>query len=72
MARKKGGKVLRKISKTFVLKVETENTAFEDAGEGVELARILRKAADRVETGAISGPLMDINGNRVGEYSGGR
>lgn len=47
--------------------IETENAAFNDA-PATELARILRKLADRIEYSPdpyIS--LRDINGNKVGE-----
>lgn len=62
----------------FTLKIETDNAAFGDQdGKGdnisedcfAEVARILRKTADRVEREAVSGPLMDVNGNKVGEFS---
>jgi len=33
-----------------------------------ELARILRKAADKIAAGQTEGKLMDVNGNSVGEY----
>ena len=57
----------------FALKIKTENAAFENdhQGEGLELARILRRLADKVENIGGSddhGVLMDVNGNRVGEW----
>ncbi len=53
----------------------TDNAAFQELGEAAEIARILRAAADRVEVHGVGGstvPLLDYNGNRVGEitYSG--
>ena len=33
-----------------------------------EIARILRKVADQVESGATYGVMNDINGNRCGEW----
>ncbi len=50
----------------ITITINTDNAAF---GEypGEEVARILRKAAQRVEdNGPSDFPLMDYNGNRVG------
>lgn len=47
------------------------NAAFQEdeGGPEMEVARILRHAADRVEDGFLdAGSLYDINGNKVGEY----
>ena len=57
------------MAKTFRLTIKTENAAFEDDGLHVEVARILRALADKLE-----GPydftryhaLLDGNGNKVG------
>jgi hypothetical protein len=49
------------------LEVQCDNAAFGDAFE-VELARILRVAADRIERGADRGNLLDVNGNTVGAF----
>jgi hypothetical protein len=54
----------------LTLYIDMDNAAFEDA-PGQEAARILRAAARKVE-GAQTGdigyfPLMDSNGNKVGE-----
>ncbi len=52
---------------TFTLKIDTDNAAFEFP-EG-EVARILRHVANLVENGGYrEGPLLDVSGNRVGEY----
>ena len=55
----------------FTIKIETDGAAF-DWCPGLELATILRKLADRVEThsypGAAAGNLLDHNGNTVGEW----
>ena len=54
----------------FEMECGIENSAFDHPGE--ELARILRKLADRVESweGSISDDfhdlIMDANGNKVG------
>jgi hypothetical protein len=58
----------------FKLYVEMDNAAFgEDSGDrGVELARVLRTAAERIERCGVSqgdeGNLRDVNGNRVGGW----
>lgn len=47
------------------------NAAFqeEEGGPEMEVARILRRAAERVEEGFLdAGSLWDTNGNKVGEY----
>ncbi|MFJ3084351.1 hypothetical protein ACIPJG_31985 [Streptomyces halstedii] len=47
------------------------NAAFqeEEGGPEMEVSRILRHAATRVEEGFLdAGSLYDINGNKVGEY----
>lgn len=52
---------------TFTLTVVTDNAAFDDSPTG-ELARLLRLTAGRVEDGELHGNLLDISGNRVGEF----
>ena len=52
----------------MTLTIRTGNAAFEGIPE-LEIARILRVAADRLERepdGLEGFPLMDANGNRVG------
>jgi hypothetical protein len=49
----------------FDLQIQTVNAAFEDSPE-LEVARILRDAADRIEGGDFHFGLYDVNGNRVG------
>jgi hypothetical protein len=47
-----------------------DNAAFGDCDQEAaeELARILRKVANRIESNPIEpGAIMDINGNKVGE-----
>jgi hypothetical protein len=50
--------------------MKTDNAAFEAGGD--EIASILRKLADRVDShlypGAAAGILHDTNGNDVGEW----
>ncbi|PAV30236.1 hypothetical protein CIL05_07145 [Virgibacillus profundi] len=50
-----------------IIKIKTENAAFEEVGVGNELARILKDMADQLED-AYNFPktLMDLNGNKVG------
>jgi hypothetical protein len=53
----------------FKFTIETRNAAFEDMGN--EIARILRKLADKVEESELNEfdakfSLMDYNGNKVG------
>jgi hypothetical protein len=50
--------------------IETENAAFQDGNREYEIARILRKLADDVESGKSVKKLMDINGNSCGIVSG--
>ena len=51
----------------FTLNIQTDNAAFQDDGPSVEVVRILRELADKIErTGADDYSLIDINGNRVG------
>ncbi len=50
----------------FALTIETSNDAFtEDAS--IEVARILREIADRIERGQTEIIVRDINGNRAGK-----
>lgn len=52
----------------FKLEIDTGNAAFEDEGKGYEIARILRDIAAKVENGADSGSVRDLNGNKVGTF----
>lgn len=56
----------------FTLTIDTDNAAFENGGNE-EIARILRKLADRVLYGTQDqdefGVVLDINGNRVGNWT---
>lgn len=53
----------------FTLTVKTGNEAFSDGNLALELARILRKAAERLEAGETDGRLRDCNGNTVGTFT---
>lgn len=51
--------------------MQTDNAAFEDPGE---VARVLRSLADRLDTcenpiNAVTGRLLDSNGNSIGTYT---
>lgn len=51
----------------FKLEFATDNAAFEVPF--AEIARILRDVAERIERGAVSAPVRDINGNTVGAFA---
>jgi hypothetical protein len=51
----------------FTLDITLDNAAFED-DPCMEIARILRETADKVERGKHDGRTMDYNGNGVGKY----
>lgn len=51
----------------FTLTIESDNAVFDDELES-EVARILKKTAALVLQGFQSHPIMDENGNRVGEW----
>lgn len=51
----------------FKVEIETGNAAFED-DRNMELARILRQIAERLENGEDAGRVLDINGNKVGSF----
>jgi hypothetical protein len=48
--------------------IKTDNAAFDDDGGAVEIARILRNIADRLDQGEREGAAVDANGNKVGEF----
>lgn len=52
----------------FIVSIETDNAAFADDLYDVEIARILRTVADKVERGIIDARILDINGNTVGKH----
>lgn len=53
----------------FLLNIHCNNAAFGD-WPGIEVARILREQANRVDgdTEGTHGTIRDSNGNRVGEW----
>lgn len=56
----------------FIVKIESDNAAFADDLAAHELARILRRLADKL-VGAIpfieEGTVLDVNGNTVGDWT---
>lgn len=51
----------------FKLTIKTDNEAFSE-DPGYEIARILKKIAQKLEDGDTNGPVMDVNGNKVGQW----
>lgn len=56
------------------IEIDMSNAAFEEAGQGVEVARILRKLSDELDTDPDElresfWDLRDINGNVVGRFT---
>ena len=52
----------------FELQFDTNNYVFDDDA-ATETAMHLRQAADRIEAGFLDGPIIDINGNRIGQFN---
>lgn len=50
----------------FTLTFKTQNAAFDS---GVEVARILRTIAEKVDQDYSEGTVRDINGNTVGKWT---
>jgi hypothetical protein len=50
------------------IKFSVDSAAFEACPE-LEIIRILKEIEERVAYGQTSGAIMDINGNKVGEWS---
>ena len=48
------------------IKIRTENAAYED--NPYEIVRNLRDIANKIEFGYTEGSVMDINGNKTGEW----
>jgi hypothetical protein len=51
----------------FTLKIKTANAAFDPYPE-MEVARILREVANRLENGTDAGTISEMNGNRCGSF----
>ena len=52
----------------FTVKIKTDNSAFSGEQLTYEVARILQKIYRQAEQGCLDGPIMDSNGNRVGDF----
>ena len=57
----------------FFIEFNMENAAFEDGNAGEEVARILKKIADKVKNDSFSddgdvNKIYDVNGNHIGSY----
>lgn len=53
----------------FNLKFKTGNDAFSNGNKENEIARILNKVITQVDNGDDEGKIIDINGNKIGEWS---
>lgn len=54
---------------SFELHLNTDNAAFDWPARNREVARLLRKLADKLDEGETGyGPIYDVNGNRVGSW----
>ena len=58
------------------IEFKTSCAAFKDVdgeeniySKTAEVIRILNRIIDRIEDGRIDGAIMDINGNKIGEWS---
>jgi len=54
----------------MTITIKTGNDAFAHGNREREVARILRKLAERIERGITPEVLVDINGNHVGTVRG--
>jgi hypothetical protein len=52
----------------FILKFKIDNSAFSE-GKDIETVRILKTIINKIENGYYNGKVIDINGNKIGEYS---
>ena len=52
----------------FTLKIKTGGAAFQGDCSNQELRRLLKCIEALLEEGITSGVLLDVNGNRVGEW----
>lgn len=53
----------------MTIQFKTENEAFSEENFEKECARILRKISTQVAGGDVYGPILDINGNKIGDWS---
>ena len=52
----------------LTVKFKTDNAAFSDDADTLEVTRLLREVADEIQQGSTSGAILDYNGNKVGTY----
>jgi hypothetical protein len=50
--------------------INTANAAFgdSDSSRAEEVARLLREIAEDLDNGEVCGPVIDLNGNKVGTW----
>lgn len=55
----------------FTLTFNTGNAAFQEDKDGTpyEIQGILQKVVESLEAGNTSGPILDSNGNRIGDWT---
>lgn len=51
------------------IKFSTSSVAFEEYGYWEHIDRILKDISEKIRLGYDHGPIMDINGNKIGEWS---
>ena len=52
----------------LTVKFKTDNAAFSDDSDTLEVTRLLREVADKIQQGRTEGVVIDYNGNQVGTY----
>ena len=53
----------------ITIEISTSNAAFDGDNKADEIARILHDLADRFDEGDTDLTILDINGNKVGQYT---
>ena len=53
----------------FTMSVKLTNAEVEEAGVDMALPEYLRQVAAKIADGSTGGPVMDGNGNTIGDYS---
>lgn len=57
------------MAKEFKLQFEMENSIFDFEFQADEIMRILKDIENQIPLGCNGRAIMDINGNRIGEWS---
>lgn len=52
----------------FTLQFDMRGDAFAGNTYDAEIARILEEVCDSVMAGYFGGPILDVNGNRIGQW----